>query len=62
MERAEFLKFLLRTGTSDIDLQNAGFTKNVIRDVKKGRKPVTASLQYFVMSRFHEMLDDQSSK
>tara|TARA_R110001592_G_scaffold156115_1_gene386379 strand:+ start:803 stop:988 length:186 start_codon:yes stop_codon:yes gene_type:complete len=61
MERAEFLKFLLKTGTSDIDLQNAGFTTNVIKDVKKGRKPVTPALQYFVMNRFHEMMNDKNS-
>ena len=60
MERAEFLKYLLKTGTSDTDLMQVGFTKATIRAVKKGSMPVSPGLQYFVMNRFHKMLDEQN--
>ena len=62
MERAQFLKFLLRTGTSDSDLIQAGFKRSTITSVKKGNKPVTPGLEYFVMNRFHEMMNEQNSK
>ena len=62
MEKAEFLKFLLRTGTSDNDLIQAGFKKSTIRDAKKGNRPVSPGLQYFVTNRFHEMMNEQNSK
>jgi len=61
MEKTEFLKFLLRTGTSDTDLMQAGFTRATIRAVKKGSLPVTPGLQYFVMNRYHKMLDEQNA-
>ena len=62
MEKAEFLKFLLRTGTSDTDLMQAGFTMATVRAVKKGSLPVTRGLQYFVMNRFHEMMNNQNEE
>ena len=60
MTRAEFLKYLLKTGTSDTDLLQAGYTKATIKAVKTGRMPVTGGLMFYVLNRHKEMFENES--
>ena len=58
MKRAEFLKYLLKTGTSDTDLMQAGYSRETIKAVKKGNMAVTGGLMFYVMNRHKEMFGD----